>query len=173
MKAGADKIRLTHRLANVLRTRIAEPTVQLLKQGVTPRAIAASMATGAVIGIFPVLGTTTAICLAVALLLRLNLVAIQILNWLVYPLQVLLIIPFIDLGQRLFSDTRVVLSLVEIQSAFAQGWVQAIGRFWGLMLNGVFAWAIVSVPVGIVVYLVLVVVLQRAGICAQGAQARQ
>ena len=97
MKAGAGKIRLTHRLANVLRTRIAEPTVQLLKQGVTPRAIAASMATGAVIGIFPVLGTTTATCLAVALLLRLNLVTIQILNWLVYPLQVLLIIPFMTL----------------------------------------------------------------------------
>ncbi|HUB58966.1 MAG TPA: DUF2062 domain-containing protein, partial [Candidatus Micrarchaeia archaeon] len=53
--------------------RMARPILQLLRQGVTPEKLALSIALGAALGVFPVLGTTTALCALAALLLRLNL----------------------------------------------------------------------------------------------------
>jgi uncharacterized protein (DUF2062 family) len=61
------------------------PIVDLLRQGITPEKIALSIALGAVLGIFPVLGSTTILCAAAAFVLRLNLSAIQIVNFLIYP----------------------------------------------------------------------------------------
>jgi len=48
------------------RRRIARPIVELLRQGVTPEKMALSLALGVALGVFPVLGTTTALCALVA-----------------------------------------------------------------------------------------------------------
>ena len=62
--------------------RVARPIVELLRQGVTPEKMALSLALGVAMGVFPLLGTTTALCALVALIWRLNLPAIQIVNYL-------------------------------------------------------------------------------------------
>ena len=62
------------RILCAIRARVVEPIVRLLQQGVTHHSIAVSMSAGTVIGVFPVLGSTTLICLLVAIALRLNLV---------------------------------------------------------------------------------------------------
>jgi hypothetical protein len=54
---------------------------------------------GAAIGVFPALGTTTALCALVAFIWRLNLPAIQIMNYFVYPIQLALILPFFSRGR--------------------------------------------------------------------------
>ena len=56
-----------------LRRKVMTPLLDLLRQGVTPEKIAAAIAIGCVLGVFPMLGTTTALCAAAAALLRLNL----------------------------------------------------------------------------------------------------
>lgn len=60
--------------------RLIRPILDLLRQGVTPEKIALSLALGVALGVFPVLGSTTALCALAALVLRLNLPAIQIVN---------------------------------------------------------------------------------------------
>jgi uncharacterized protein (DUF2062 family) len=85
-----------------LHRRLVRPVLDLLRQGVTPEKIALSLALGVALGVFPVLGSTTALCALAALALRLNLPAIQIVNYFVYPLQIALLIPFFRLGERLF-----------------------------------------------------------------------
>ena len=77
------------------------PIVDLLRQGITPEKIALSIALGAVLGIFPVLGSTTILCVAAAYVLRLNLPAIQLVNFLIYPLQLILFLPFLQAGSRI------------------------------------------------------------------------
>src|SRR5262245_5605129 len=89
-----------------VRRRFVDPVVRLLRQGSSPKEIAVSLALGAVIGAFPVLGTTTAICLLVSWRFRLNIVAMQIPNYVVYPIQLALIVPFIRFGERLFHSPR-------------------------------------------------------------------
>ncbi len=88
----------------------------MLRQGLTPEKLALSLTLGLVIGCFPVVGVTTVLCAGVALLLRLNLPAIQVGNYLAFPLQFLLMIPFMRLGERIFHSPRLDLSLTQMMA---------------------------------------------------------
>ncbi len=68
--------------------RLLRPILDLLRQGVTPEKMALSLALGGALGVFPALGCTTLLCLIAAIVLRLNLPAIQIVNYFVYPIQI-------------------------------------------------------------------------------------
>jgi hypothetical protein len=69
----------------------------------SPRRLAWSLALGIVIGVFPVIGATTLMCAAAALALRLNIGAMQLANYLVFSLQVVMILPWIRMGERLLG----------------------------------------------------------------------
>src|SRR5205823_6730685 len=84
--------------------------LDMLRQGITPERIALSIALGGVLGVFPVLGSTTILCAAAAFVLRLNLAAMQVVNLLVYPLQLLLFLPFLQAGSRITGAARITLS---------------------------------------------------------------
>ena len=71
--------------------RLILPILNLLRQGITPEKIALSIAFGIALGVFPVIGATTLLCAAAAIVLRLNLPAIQLVNYFVYPLQIALL----------------------------------------------------------------------------------
>src|SRR6185312_970638 len=72
------------------RRKLIEPIIELLRQGVTPDKIALSLAFGLGLGIFPVLGVSTVLCTVAAIAFRLNLPAIQLVNYLASPVQLLL-----------------------------------------------------------------------------------
>ena len=74
-------------MASFLQHRIVEPLMAMLRQGTTPRKLSCSLACGVVCGLFPVLGTTTMVSAGVALAFGLNLPAVQLVNYLIYPLQ--------------------------------------------------------------------------------------
>jgi uncharacterized protein (DUF2062 family) len=79
--------------------RLVRPFLDLLRQGVTPEKIALSVALGVTLGVFPVLGSTTALCALAAFAWQLNLPAIEIVNYFIYPLQIALLIPFFRAGR--------------------------------------------------------------------------
>jgi len=86
------------------------PILALLRMGATPRELAWSIAAGVLIGINPVLGTTTLLCLAVSVGFRLNVVASQIANQAMFPLELSLMVPFIRLGSRVFHTETMPLA---------------------------------------------------------------
>jgi uncharacterized protein (DUF2062 family) len=88
-------------LRELIQRRLFEPILQLLRQGITPEKIALSLALGVGLGIFPVLGVATIVCTVLALALRLSLPTIQIANYAASPVQLLLIIPFVRVGEHL------------------------------------------------------------------------
>ena len=55
-----------------------KPVIQLLRQGVSPEKIALTIALGIILGVTPVLGSTLLLCTLAAIVLRLNLPAIQL-----------------------------------------------------------------------------------------------
>ena len=65
------------------------PIINLLKQGITPEKISLCIALGVMLGVFPVIGSTMILCTIASLSLKLNLPLIQIISYLVYPLQFL------------------------------------------------------------------------------------
>jgi len=75
-----------------------------LRQGISPRRLALTLALGFAVGCIPVVGIPTVLCAGLALALRLNLPAIQAANYAAMPLQLVLIVPFVRLGELLFSS---------------------------------------------------------------------
>lgn len=80
------------------------PLVPLLLGGASPRRLAWALTAGAVIGLMPLPWGTSLLCLAAALLLRLKPAAVQLANYAVYPLQILLFLPYFHLGRVWFGD---------------------------------------------------------------------
>lgn len=83
-------------------SRVVTPLIHLLRVGASPRRLAWSLAVGAVIGINPIVGSTTLVCLGVAFTARLNLIASQIANHLCFPIQLALVLVYLRAGEILF-----------------------------------------------------------------------
>lgn len=135
--------------------------VDLLKQGITPHKVALAIVLGVLLGIAPVLGTTIVSCTIAAFALRLNLPLIQLANNLVYPLQLLLLIPFVQAGQRLFGEPPLPLSVSEIVARFERDFWGSVVAFWSYTWHGAVAWLLFSAVAGPLMYFLLLVPLRR------------
>lgn len=140
------------------------PIIDLLRQGITPEKIALSLAIGICVGVFPVLGSTTILCTLAAIVFRLNLPAIQLVNYFVYPLQLALLIPFIRFGEILFRVPHVSLSLTIIFESVKRSAWQTTKTYWTSGWHAMIAWCMVG-PVAIwIMYLVLAPALRRLAV---------
>jgi uncharacterized protein (DUF2062 family) len=132
------------RVRAFLRRRLIEPILDLLRQGVTPEKIALSLAFGLGIGIFPVLGVSTVLCTLIAIVLRLNLPAIQLVNYLASPLQLALIIPFVRVGEHLIGAAPQPLSITEGFRLMAIGAMHAITVLWDAIVHAALGWIVIG-----------------------------
>jgi uncharacterized protein (DUF2062 family) len=143
------------------RLRILEPLLRLLREGLTPEGLACSLTVGLALGIIPLFGTSTALCVAAALAFRLNQPAMQVANYLAYPLQIALLIPFIRLGEHLFGAPRLPLALpLLLEAVKADAWA-ALGTFWTSLWHAAVAWALVVPLPAVLLAWVLTKVFRR------------
>ena len=133
----------------------------LLRAGITPEKIALSIAVGLALAVFPVLGSTTLLCAAAALILRLNMPAIQLVNWFAYPLQILLLIPFLRVGEAIFGAPRLPLTAAEIVAMVHAGAWSATKLLWRSSLYAIAAWALTAPLAALLIYAMLLPVLRR------------
>lgn len=125
----------------------------ILTQGLTPRALARCVVAGVAFSVFPIMGTTTVLCAAVAAAGRLNQVAIQGVNWLVAPLHVMLIIPLMRLGERVWGAPPLPLAsdeLIALVRADAMGFAR---RFGMTLVHAVSGWALTVLPLAVLLWL--------------------
>jgi len=129
----------------LLYNRIVLPLITILRTGASPRRLAWSIAIGLLIGINPLLGTATTLCLIIAIAFRLNLAASQLANYAVYPLQLLLLVPFLQLGSRFFHTAPIPLSSNGLLQAAKSNPVGLIRKIWLWELHALIVWAAISV----------------------------
>ena len=151
--------------------RILKPILDLLTQGITPEKIALSLAIGIAFGVFPMLGTTTLLCTLIAVPLRLNLPAIQLVNYLMYPAQIALLIPFIRFGEWLWNAPKLPLSLSQILAMVRADPWHAITVLWHSTMLAVSAW-ILAAPVFVAIFYVCEVPLLRYAASHLGKQGK-
>lgn len=126
-----------------LARRVRDPLVTELKQGATPEGLATSAAVGAAIGLLPFLGVTTLLCFVAGRLARLNHVALQTVNYLLYPAQIALIVPFVRLGEAVTGAEPMPLSPALIATKFAASPAAFLAEFGAAGLHGALGWALV------------------------------
>jgi uncharacterized protein (DUF2062 family) len=144
-----------------LKKRVADPIVSLLTQGLSPEGIALGLAVGAVLGIFPALGWPSLLCLIVAVIFRLNLTALQIANFLVYPLQLVLLIPFMKLGEMAFRTRSSGWTLGQIITLIHNSIPKAIAVLWTVTIHAIAVWALLAAPLVFLTYSVLTPLLRQ------------
>lgn len=84
--------------------RVLSPIAHQLTQGITPEKIALTLAVGSACALFPIVGTTTLLCLVAGVALRLNQPAIQIVNGICTPVHLPVIFGLYHLGNVLFGE---------------------------------------------------------------------
>ncbi|HEV2321019.1 MAG TPA: DUF2062 domain-containing protein [Gammaproteobacteria bacterium] len=132
--------------------RLTRLVTGLLSQGITPHKVALTLALGVVLGVNPIIGTSTTLCAVAAIWLRLNLPLIQLINYLVYPLQILLLIPFVQAGQWLFREPPLPFNATDIKAMLAAGLWKAVQTLWSYALHGMAAWLFLGALMGLVIY---------------------
>jgi uncharacterized protein (DUF2062 family) len=118
--------------------------LNLLRQGMTPREIAWTLALGSALGVFPVLGTTTILCALTSILFKLNLPLMLVANYLVYPLQFILLLPFYRLGGWFFNASLPSLSLSQVLQTLRHDPFASLSLLGGLTWHAVAAWCLVA-----------------------------
>jgi uncharacterized protein (DUF2062 family) len=142
--------------------RIVAPILELLRQGVSPGKIALSLAFGLGLGVIPILGVSTLLCTVVALALRLNLPAIQLVNYLASPVQLALIIPFVRLGEYLLGSPPQPLTLEAGFALLGSGVLNAIVTLWDAIVHAALAWLLVGPVLIYVLYRIFKPLLTHA-----------
>jgi uncharacterized protein (DUF2062 family) len=126
------------------RRKIVEPLKGFLEQGLTSKELAMSIAFGVTLGTIPVLGVTTVLCALAAIMLKLNLPVIQFANYLVYPLQILLLAPFYYVG-GLFFNVQQRIDFDVLRSMLTENtYKETITMLFDSTIYAVFAWLLIS-----------------------------
>ncbi|MFQ5675680.1 MAG: DUF2062 domain-containing protein [bacterium] len=143
--------------------------LDLLKQGLTPEKIVLGIAFGVTLGVIPVLGSTTLLCAIAAFLFRLNPAAIQLVNYLVYPLQILLLIPFYRAGEHLFRAEVLPLSVSQVLALINEDFWGAVRLLWDTTVHAVVVWGILAPILGVILYAALLPLVRRLPLKVQNA----
>jgi uncharacterized protein (DUF2062 family) len=140
---------------------ISSQMVGILSQGMTPTKLAITIAVGFCIGCFPLLGVTTALCILVAFIFRMNQAAIQVGNYLAFPLQLLLTIPFLRLGEIIFHSAPLPLAPNRVLSMARTDPDQTARAFVAGQGHAIIAWALIA-PIAALLITVLLIPLFRS-----------
>jgi hypothetical protein len=111
-----------------------------------PEQIPLLLSVGLVLGVFPIMGVPTVLCLLAGLGLRLNLAALQVINNISSPLQLALLLPLARTGAWCCGGTP---------------GSSAAGRLGIAALHAVAGWACLCVPAGMLLYFVLALSVRR------------
>ena len=149
------------RLGDWLRRTVRDPLLAELRQGATPAAVSAAVTVSLAIAINPFIGTTTVGCLVAGRVFRLNHVVMQVVNHVAFPLQVLLIVPFVRIGETIAGARHFSLKPSAIIEEFNRSVPDFMAKFWLTGLHGLIGWAL-TVPLACwLLHLVLRSVFRR------------
>lgn len=145
----------------ILKKKVTNPLISFLRQGLTPEMLSRTIASGLLVGTIPIPGTSTLLCTALSLGFRMNLALIQLVNYLVFPLQILLFVPFYTIASKI-SGRVIFFKASEITEHFAgSNWQNAsIDLLW-LTGTSVVVWLLIMFPVSLMVYFIMKPVLKR------------
>lgn len=153
---------------------IKQKTAVYLRQGISPRRLALTLALGFVVGCIPVVGLPTALCAVIAVAFRLNQPAIQAANYIAMPFQVALIVPLLRLGGK-------VLPIAAGPSLDLSAWAHSPAQMLahspqmalavgGMAGQALIAWLLLAVPVVMLLTPALAAVLRRVPAVAAAAE---
>jgi uncharacterized protein (DUF2062 family) len=141
--------------------RLVLPILALLRMGATPRRLAWSIAVGLLVGLNPVVGTTTVLCLALSFAFRLNIVAAQVANHAMFPLELALVVPFIRLGSQVFRTSAMPLSAGAFLDHARRAPLALLRQVWLWEWHAFLLWMLIAIAAAPLIAITLTPILER------------
>lgn len=127
----------------------------LLKEGLTPKQLALSIVISILVSVFPVFGISTIVLTALAVPLKLNLPIMIAVSYVAEFLKALLVIPFIKVGGSIFGTNHSLLTYDAIKASYDESFWLTLRDLSYELFCGFVGWALLAVPVAIVLYFLL------------------
>jgi len=143
--------------------RMCRLAIGWLRQGITPRRLALTLALGFAIGCLPVIFVPTLLCTALAFALKLKLPAIQTANFAAFPFQLALAAPLARLGGWLLH--------LSPWPGIAGHATQVSAHVAGVAGGAFLAWLCVAIPTVVLMTAVLTPMLRRIPMPAEAPAA--
>ena len=141
--------------------KVKDKTAALLKQGLTTKELSQSIIVSGLISTIPILGVSTFMITTVSLKQKLNLPVMISLSYLLWPVQILLIIPFIRVGEFIFSVPRNHHTVEEIISSFQSSFFKTLSQLSFELLCGLGGWFLTAVPIAVGIYWMSLLILKE------------
>lgn len=135
-------------------------TVALFKQGLTPIQLTQSILVSALISIIPILGVSTFLLTVLSIKRKLNLPIMIAISYIMWPIQLLMIIPFVNIGEFIFSIPQSNHSAQEIIASFQESFFGTLSRLSFELLCGFGGWLLTAVPFFTLVYFVSITIFK-------------
>ena len=140
---------------------VIRPIAIQLRQGTSPERLSWSISLGVTLGIFPIMGSTTIVCLIIGHICRLNQPILHLFKTFTYPLQLILILVYIRLGQQLNGVPLIKFSIPQMLGQFKEDPARFAHDFGMAALYGIEAWAISAVFLVPALYLASLPILKK------------
>lgn len=149
---------------------LVAPVVTQLTHGTSPDRIGWTIALGMVVGVFPIMGSTTLVCLLIGWLLRLNQPVLHVFRAVVYPLHLALILIFIRLGERLYGAPLISFSIPQLIGKFKDSPLQFARDFGMAAWHGVSAWLLIAPVAAVLIKMAAMPALRKLSVSLKRRQ---
>ena len=149
---------------------LVAPVVTQLTHGTSPDRIGWTIALGMVVGVFPIMGSTTLVCLLIGWLLRLNQPVLHVFRAVVYPLHLALILIFIRLGERLYGAPLISFSIPQLIGKFKDSPLQFARDFGMAAWHGVSAWLLIAPVAAVLIKMAVMPALRKLSVSLKRRQ---
>ncbi len=136
--------------------------ILIFTYGLSPVQLALILSFGITLGLFPFIGLTSILCFIFAFVFRLNMVVIQLVNWVVSPLQLVMLVPFYQMGEY-FSIEWFNSAIIKINiEAFASNeFLKKIISLVNSQILAIFGWLFTCIPMAFIIYFISLLMYKK------------
>jgi uncharacterized protein (DUF2062 family) len=131
-----------------------------LRQGISPRKLALTATLGLIVGILPLVWGTSLLCAILAFRFGLNQAGIQAANYIAYPLQIILLLPFYRIGAWIFPGGGPLHADI-FRSGFENDWGGHLRSLAMATCKALAAWSFLAPPAAVLIYFLLLRIFSR------------
>jgi uncharacterized protein (DUF2062 family) len=120
------------------------------QQGLHWKAVTKAIIISLLFTIIPIYGVTTIILTFIAIKFKLNLPIMIVTSYLATPLQFMLFLPFIHIGESIMNTSHTLLTVQDIKAAFDVSFFDTIRRLLFELICGLSGWLLIVLPLGFI-----------------------
>jgi uncharacterized protein (DUF2062 family) len=155
MEFGKLRMQFVYKFKLLINGKYLAPVKNLLMMGTSPKSVAFGISAAVALGLFPVVGTTTIIITLFALLFRLNLPLMQMINYTVFPLQIIMVVPLMKLGEIIFGFEKLNYTAGEIATIIGTNIPNAFELLFDLTMQAIGAWILIAPIITYILFIFL------------------